>query len=269
MSPPPPYEAPPPTYNSTSPSAAPVNPTIPARVVPASNSAPRAQPPRAFHSPVQESPLSLNQPPTVYDPTASPMLAQPELPLRLTFSPKLGGGHGGSRAAISKKKLGFLCLFIYRYLNLMLVYCLKLLLTELALWNKELMHFLLAIYADLLQKYYIFNSNIAVTISWKHWNWRLCIANSPQFALEMLKPLNFSARPGPARNNLFYFRPVWASENILSSMFYSIIKLLTLSTNLLAEASTGFRFEGRTYSKKLLNRDFKNFIFKLAYTIYF
>ena len=39
----------------------------------------------------------------------------------------------------------------------------------------------------------------------------------------MLKPLNFSARPvvhfsGPARNKIFYFRPVWASENILSSM---------------------------------------------------
>ena len=26
---------------------------------------------------------------------------------------------------------------------------------------------------------------------------------------------------GPARNKIFYFRPVWASENILSSMFYN------------------------------------------------
>ena len=42
--------------------------------------------------------------------------------------------------------------------------------------------------------------------------------------LEILKPLNFSARPvvhfsGPARNTIFYFRPVWASENLLGSMF--------------------------------------------------
>ena len=42
----------------------------------------------------------------------------------------------------------------------------------------------------------------------------------------MLKPLNFWARPvvhfsGPARNKNFYFRPVWASKNILSSMFYN------------------------------------------------
>ena len=28
-------------------------------------------------------------------------------------------------------------------------------------------------------------------------------------------------RPGPARNTIFYFRPVWANENILSSMFYN------------------------------------------------
>ena len=28
-------------------------------------------------------------------------------------------------------------------------------------------------------------------------------------------------RPGPARNKMFYFRPVWVSENILSSMFYN------------------------------------------------
>ena len=80
MPPPPPYEAPPPTYNSSSPAASSVNPTIPPRVVPASNSAPRAQLPRAFNSPVQVSPLSLNQPPIVYDPTASPALAQPEVP---------------------------------------------------------------------------------------------------------------------------------------------------------------------------------------------
>ena len=26
---------------------------------------------------------------------------------------------------------------------------------------------------------------------------------------------------GPAHNKIFYFRPVWASENILSSMFYN------------------------------------------------
>ena len=77
---PPPYEAPPSTYNSSSLAAASVNPKIPAQVVPASNSAPRAQPPGAFQSPVQVSPLSLNQPPTVYDPTASPALAQPEVP---------------------------------------------------------------------------------------------------------------------------------------------------------------------------------------------
>ena len=37
------------------------------------------------------------------------------------------------------------------------------------------------------------------------------------------KPLNYSARPvfyfsGPARNKIFYFRPVWARENLLSSM---------------------------------------------------
>ena len=37
----------------------------------------------------------------------------------------------------------------------------------------------------------------------------------------MLKPLNFSARPSLARNKIFYFRPVWASENILSSMVYN------------------------------------------------
>ena len=35
------------------------------------------------------------------------------------------------------------------------------------------------------------------------------------YALEMLKPLNFWARSvvhfsGPARNKIFYFRPVWA-----------------------------------------------------------
>ena len=46
-----------------------------------------------------------------------------------------------------------------------------------------------------------------------------CTPFTTKYELEMLKPLILSAQPvvhfsGPARNIIFYFRPVWASENL-------------------------------------------------------
>ena len=48
----------------------------------------------------------------------------------------------------------------------------------------------------------------------------ICIRDvkTPKFFCPARPVVHFS---GPARNTIFYFRPVWASENILSSMFYN------------------------------------------------
>ena len=98
-----------------------------------------------------------------------------------------------------------------------------------------------------------------------------------QFELEMLKPLNFSARPvahfpGPARPVIKFFilgpfGPVWASENILSSMFYNKTTNYLVLTDLQRHRlDFGSREEhtAKNYSKET----FKNFIYKLAYTIF-
>ena len=92
--------------------------------------------------------------------------------------------------------------------------------------------------------------------------------------LEMLKLLNFWARPvvhffqpGPARNKIFYFRPVWASENILSSMFYNkTTNNLVLTDLQRRQLDFGSREEhtAKHYSTETL----KHFIYKLAYTIF-
>ena len=71
---------------------------------------------------------------------------------------------------------------------------------------------------------------------------------------------------GPARNKIFYFRPVWASENILSSMFYNnTTNYLVLTDLQRRRLDFGSREEhtAKNYSTETL----KNFIYKLAYTI--
>ena len=90
----------------------------------------------------------------------------------------------------------------------------------------------------------------------------------------MLKPLNFSARPVvhfscPARPVIQFFilgpfGPVWASENILSSMFYNKTTTYLVLTDLQRpRLDFGSREEhtAKTYSTETL----KNFIYKLAY----
>ena len=91
----------------------------------------------------------------------------------------------------------------------------------------------------------------------------------------MLKPHNFSARPGarssffrpgPARNKIFIlgpFGPVWASENILSSMVYNkTTNYLVLTDLQRRRLDFGLREEhtAKNYSTETL----KYFIYKLA-----
>ena len=98
------------------------------------------------------------------------------------------------------------------------------------------------------------------------------IGNIRVIELEMLKPLNFSARPvvhfsGPARNKIFYFRPVWARENILSSMFYNkTTNYLELTDLRRRRMDFGSREEHT--AKNYSTETSKNFIYKLAYTIF-
>ena len=65
-------------------------------------------------------------------------------------------------------------------------------------------------------------------------------------------------RPGPARNKFFYFRPVWANENILSSMFYNQTTNYLVLTDLQSRR-LDFGSREEHIAKKLLNRDFKIF----------
>ena len=90
--------------------------------------------------------------------------------------------------------------------------------------------------------------------------------------LEMLKPLNFSARPvvhfsGPARNKFFYFRPVSAIENILSSMFYNKTTNYLVLTDL-QRRRLDFGLREEHTAKNYSTETFKNFIYKLAYTTF-
>ena len=102
------------------------------------------------------------------------------------------------------------------------------------------------------------------------------IATKYQYILEMLKPLNFSARPGPwfifpARPVIKIFilgqfgpvGPVWASENILSSIVYNkTTNYLALTDLQRRRLDFGLREEhtAKIYSTETL----KNFIYKLA-----
>ena len=83
----------------------------------------------------------------------------------------------------------------------------------------------------------------------------------------MLKPLNFSAWPVIKFFILGPFGPVWASENILSTMFYNITTNYLVLTDLQRRrVDFGSREEHteNNYSTETL----KNFIYKLAYTIF-
>ena len=74
-------------------------------------------------------------------------------------------------------------------------------------------------------------------------------------------------RPGPPRNKIFYFRPVWASENILSSIFYNkTTNYLVLTDLQRRRLDFGSREEHivKNYSIETL----KNLIYKLAGTIF-
>ena len=91
-----------------------------------------------------------------------------------------------------------------------------------------------------------------------------------QYILEMLKPLNFSARPvvhfsGPARPViqcfiLGPFGPVWASENLLSSMFYNKTTNYLVLTDL-QKRRLDFGSREEHTAKKLLNRDIKTILY--------
>ena len=93
----------------------------------------------------------------------------------------------------------------------------------------------------------------------------------------MLKPLNFSARPvahfsGPARPVIKFFilgpfGPVWASKNMLSSMFYNKTTNYLVLTDLQRrrlDFSSRKEHTAKNYSTEIL----KNFIYKLAFTIF-
>ena len=95
-----------------------------------------------------------------------------------------------------------------------------------------------------------------------------------QCTLEMLKPLNFSARPivhfsAPARPviKFFYFRPVWACENILSSMFYNKTTNYLVLTDL-PRRRLNFDSRKEHTAKYYWTETLINFIYKLAYTIF-
>ena len=80
------------------------------------------------------------------------------------------------------------------------------------------------------------------------------------------------ARPGPARPvikvfNLGPFGPVWASKNILSSMFYNKTTNYLVLTDLQRrrlDFSSRKEHTAKNYSTETL----KNFLYKLAYTIF-
>ena len=73
-------------------------------------------------------------------------------------------------------------------------------------------------------------------------------------------------RPGPARNKIFYFRPVWPSKNILSSLFYNKTTNYLVLTDL-QRRRLNFGSREKHRAKNYSTETLKNFIYKLAYTI--
>ena len=72
---------------------------------------------------------------------------------------------------------------------------------------------------------------------------------------------------GPARNKIFYFRPVWASENILSSMFSNKTTNYIVLTDL-QRRRLDFGSNEKHTAKYCSTETLKHFIYKLAYTIF-